>query len=155
MNSEIKFVHTNIVSRDWEKLSSFYEKVFGCKRIYPERSLKGEWIEKGTGVKDVHIRGIHLRLPGYGDSGPTLEIFQYNIETVQKEKLINRHGFAHIAFHVNDVEGLLKKVIAEGGGQIGEIVYKDFDSIGRLAFVYAADPEGNIIELQNWKKIQK
>ncbi|MBN2547235.1 MAG: hypothetical protein JXB50_15640 [Spirochaetes bacterium] len=86
MNFEIKYVHTNIVSRDWGKLAGFYEKVFGCTKVYPERDLKGEWIEKGTGVNNAHINGIHLRLPGYGDAGTTLEIFQYNYDIKQEKK---------------------------------------------------------------------
>ena len=34
-----------------------------------------------TGVKDSHITGVHLRLPGHGDTGPTLEIFSYDAVT--------------------------------------------------------------------------
>jgi len=73
----IKYVHTNIIAKDWEKLAQFYIRVFGCQPVYPERDLTGEWINQATNIKDVHIRGIHLWLPGYVD-GPTLEIFQYN-----------------------------------------------------------------------------
>ncbi|MBN2520689.1 MAG: VOC family protein [Bacteroidales bacterium] len=42
----VKYIHTNIVAKDWQKLADFYEKVFGCKKLYPERNLKGEWIDK-------------------------------------------------------------------------------------------------------------
>ena len=71
----MKFVHVNIVAKDWRKLAEFYEKVFGCIRILPERSFSGEWLEKGTGIKNAKIKGVHLRLPGFGENGPTLEIF--------------------------------------------------------------------------------
>ena len=27
----IKYVHTNIISRDWRRLAQFYEDVFGCE----------------------------------------------------------------------------------------------------------------------------
>lgn len=72
----IKYVHTNIISKDWKKLADFYIKVFDCKPVPPERNQKGSWLDKGTGVKDAHIKGMHLQLPGYGKNSPTLEIFR-------------------------------------------------------------------------------
>jgi len=72
-----KYKHTNIIAQDWQKLAGFYEKVFGCVRVLPERHLSGAWLDKGVGVPDAKISGVHLRLPGHGDSGPGLEIFQY------------------------------------------------------------------------------
>ena len=42
-----KCKHINLIARDWQKLAAFYEQVFGCARIPPERHLSGEWLEKG------------------------------------------------------------------------------------------------------------
>jgi len=66
----IKFVHTNIVSSDWKKLADFYINVFECIPILPERNLSGNWLDKGTGLKNASLTGVHLRLPGYGKNGP-------------------------------------------------------------------------------------
>jgi catechol 2,3-dioxygenase-like lactoylglutathione lyase family enzyme len=147
-----KFVHTNIITENWEKLARFYEAVFGCIRVLPERDMSGDWIEEGTGVHGVRIRGAHLRLPGFGDGGPTLEIFQYNKGIRAHIKKINEPGIAHIAFRVDDVDRALAEVISHGGGRLGKIATKYIDEVGTLRFVYATDPDGNIIELQNWKK---
>lgn len=147
-----KFVHTNIISEDWQKLARFYEAVFGCIRVLPERDMSGDWIEDGTGIPGAHIRGAHLRLPGYDDGGPTLEIFQYNKGIHGPHKKINETGIAHIAFRVDDVDRALAEVISNGGGRLGKTVTKYIDDVGTLTFVYATDPEGNSIELQNWKK---
>jgi len=57
--NEIKFIHVNIIARDWKKLAKFYEKVLGCTPVLPERDLSGEWIEKGTGIPGAAINGIH------------------------------------------------------------------------------------------------
>lgn len=65
MSQNIIYTHTNVIAKDWRKLAQFYMDVFQCKPLYPERDLKGEWIDKITGIKDVHIRGIHLSLPGF------------------------------------------------------------------------------------------
>ena len=151
MNCQIKFSHTNIIAKDWRKLSQFYIDVFDCIPVYPERNLSGEWIEKLTNIPGVKINGIHLKLPGYED-GPTLEIFSYNKISV-KENLpsINDKGFGHIAFHVSDVEATLKKLLANGGQKYGELVEKEIEGVGIIKVIYARDPEGNIIEIQNWR----
>lgn len=152
MSEKIKFVHTNIIARDWRKLAKFYIDVFNCEPIYPERKLSGEWIDKITKIPDVKIRGIHLKLPGYCD-GPTLEIFEYNkISPINKKPLINDPGFSHIAFHVNDVEEVLQNVIENGGEPYGELIEKEYEGVGLLKVIYAKDIEGNIIEIQNWRK---
>ena len=152
MDIGAQFVHTNIVARDWKRLARFYEKVFQCKPVPPERKLSGLWLEKGTGIPGARIEGIHLRLPGLGDDGPTLEIFQYSQQEERQETAINRPGFAHIAFSVDDVEVARQTVIRAGGGTIGEIVSVEIPDAGKIQFIYLTDPEGNIIELQHWSE---
>jgi predicted enzyme related to lactoylglutathione lyase len=145
-----RFVHINIVAQDWRRLAQFYQEVFGCIPVPPERNLSGDWLEKGTTVAGAEIRGIHLRLPGCEGKGPTLEIFQYNIQKKDQQAAINRPGFAHIAFAVDDVEVARDAVIAAGGFRIGKPVTVRIPGAGLITFVYVADPEGNIIELQRW-----
>jgi len=143
-----KFAHINIVARDWESLARFYKRVFGCITVPPERNLSGTWLEDATGIHEAEIRGVHLRLPGYGEGGPTLEIFQYNTQMERQDTATNRPGLAHIAFRVEDVHAARDAVIAAGGGAVGELVSTNIPGVGRITFVYATDPEGNIIELQ-------
>jgi predicted enzyme related to lactoylglutathione lyase len=145
-----RYRHTNIVSRDWVRLSAFYELVFGCERLPPERDLRGEWLDRGTGVVGAHLRGVHLRLPGSGSDGPTLEIFEYDEILPRETPVPNRAGFGHIAFAVEDVGQAVEAVIAAGGAPLGEIVEQDIPGAGRLCFSYVRDPEGNIVELQAW-----
>jgi predicted enzyme related to lactoylglutathione lyase len=147
-----RFVHVNIVAQDWRRLARFYEQVLGCRPVPPERSLSGRWLEEGTGVPGAEIRGIHLRLPGYGGDGPTLEIFEYSSQEGRAGTAINRPGFAHIAFAVEDVERARQAVLAAGGGEIGQVVSLDIPHAGRVTFAYLTDPEGNIIELQHWSQ---
>ena len=145
-----KFKHTNIISHNWEILSRFYQDVFGCIPVSPIRYLSGDWLEKGTGIKNAQVTGIHLRLPGYGDNGPTLEIFQYSESLSKSSPAANREGFGHIAFEVEDVHIAAHEVIQHGGSKVGEIVSVEIDG-KNITFSYLADPEGNIVELQAWK----
>ncbi|MBN1439433.1 MAG: VOC family protein [Anaerolineales bacterium] len=145
----MKYKHTNIISKDWRALVHFYEEVFECVRVPPERHMAGEWLERGTGVPGAAIDGVHLRLPGWGEAGPTLEIFQYARNEPKPAPAANREGFSHLAFEVENVEACLRAVIARGGRAIGSAVSRTVEGVGRLTFVYAADPEGNILELQS------
>lgn len=148
---DIKYVHTNLIAKDWRELSQFYIDVFNCTPVYPERDLYGEWIDKLTDISDVRISGIHLRLPG---CETTLEIFKYEPSNLKsQDSHINLQGFGHIAFHTDNVEELLDKLLQHGGSSLGDIVVKDFPGIGLLKVVYTRDPEGNYIEIQNWKRI--
>ncbi len=63
---------------------------------------------------------------------------------------INRIGFGYIAFEVDDVSAVLKKLQVAGGGQIREHIVADYPNNVVATIVYATDPEGNIVELQNW-----
>lgn len=147
----MKYKHTNIIARDWKALAAFYEKVFGCVRVPPERHLSGEWLEKGTGVPGARFSGVHLRFPGYGAGGPTLEIYQYSENAPKWPPMANREGFTHIAFEVEDIMDAAAQVLRHGGKLIGEITRSAVEGVGILTFVYMADPEGNIIELQAWR----
>ncbi len=145
-----KYKHTNIVAADWRKLAGFYQRVFCCEPVLPERTAVGEWVERCTGVPGAEVRGVHLRLPGYGNDGPTLEIFQYNKAEQRPDTAINRPGLAHIAFEVDDVEAARDEVIKAGGKCVGELVTVEVRGAGSITLIYMADPEGNIIELQKW-----
>lgn len=147
----VKYKHTNIVAQDWRKLAEFYQRVLGCTPVPPERAGTGEWVARSTGVPGAEVRGVHLRLPGYGESGPTLEIFQYNKVETGPEPAINRPGLAHLAFEVDNVETARDEVIEAGGRPLGELVTVEIPRAGIITFVYLTDPEGNIIELQRWK----
>ncbi len=145
-----RYVHTNLVARDWRRLARFYHEVFGCQPLPPERDLSGPWLDDATGVPGVRIRGMHLRLPGYGEDGPTLEIFEYQPGMHRPVSAVNRPGFGHIAFAVDQVGAARDSVVAAGGGTVGEIVTVPVPGAGSVIFVYATDPEGNIVELQSW-----
>ena len=62
----------------------------------------------------------------------------------------NRQGFGHLAFAVEDVRETLANVLAHGGTALGEVVTTAVPGAGNVTFVYAADPEGNLLELQRW-----
>ena len=148
----MRYVHTNMVAKDWKKLSNFYIAVFGCTIKPPKRKLSGDWLDQATGLSKAELEGVHLLLPGHGDTGPTLEIFSYK-DTHECEPVMANHlGLTHIAFEVENVEQKFKDALNHGATKLGDITKKLIDGIGILEIVYFRDPEGNIVEIQSWEK---
>ena len=145
-----RFGHVNVTGRDWRRLAAFYRDVFGCTDVPPERDFRGPDLDAGTRLHDAHLTGTHLRLPGYGDGGPTLEVYQYDELQAHAGSAVDRPGWGHVAFQVPDVAAALEAVVAAGGGRLGEIVTLQTADGRRVTWCYTTDPEGNIVELQAW-----
>lgn len=144
----VRYAHTNLIARDWRALADFYEAVFACAPVPPERAYSGSQLEALTGVPGASLRGIHLRLPGA--CGATLEIFQYDPLEPAPTPAVNRPGLAHLAFTVDSVEQARAAVLAAGGAAVGEIASFTTTTGARVTACYVTDPEGNIVELQSW-----
>ena len=110
-----RYGHTNVIARDWRRLAAFYETVFGCVPVPPERNYRGEVVERGTAVQGAAFRGVHLRLPGHGPDGPTLEIYTYEEHAATSPSVANRLGWGHLAFAVDDVASASRAVLDAGG----------------------------------------
>lgn len=148
----MRYAHTNIAAKDWKKLSDFYINVFDCSVKPPVRKLSGDWLDQATGLSKAELEGVHLLLPGHGDNGPTLEIFSYKDMREPELVMANYTGFTHIAFEVDDVEQTFNAAMKNGGQSLGKVTEKAVEGVGFLNFVYFRDPEGNIVEIQSWKK---
>jgi catechol 2,3-dioxygenase-like lactoylglutathione lyase family enzyme len=153
---KIRLAHVSITAKNLSKLREFYEKALGFVVSRPERRFSGDWLGKGTGVPGAEIKRVHLRLPG-GD-GTLLELIEYaGTGEENMPPAADRPGLRHVAFETESPEelaGLRKLVLDNGGGELGKISEKEIDGLGTVTFVYMTDPEGNIIELLNWRASQ-
>ncbi|MBI2836734.1 MAG: VOC family protein [Acidobacteria bacterium] len=147
-----RYVHTNLIAKDWRALAGFYQQTFGCVPVPPERDFKGLDLDAATGLRGAALRGVHLRLPGCGEDGPTLEIFNYSVLRERAQPAVNRPGFGHIAFLVDDVRAAREVVLRGGGRAVGKIVTLTVATGARVTWCYVTDPEGNMIELQSWSE---
>lgn len=147
-----KYGHTNLIARDWRKLVKFYCDLFGCVPVPPERDYAGPLLESGTGVKGSTLKGMHIRMPGWGPEGPTLEIYSYDVTVEGSSPAVNRPGFAHLAFIVDDVRSAHAQVLAAGGKPVADIVTTTPGPGIEITWCYLTDPEGNVIELQSTKR---
>lgn len=149
---DARFGHVNMIAHDWRRLAEFYTRVFGMEIVPPLRDYRGADVEAGTGVVGAALRGAHLRLPGFGATGPTLEIYQYESGPERLPSAANRPGYQHIAFVVPDVEEARQAVLDADGGKVGSVVTLTTDDGRRVTWAYVTDPEGNYIELQSWSE---
>jgi catechol 2,3-dioxygenase-like lactoylglutathione lyase family enzyme len=145
-----RYVHTNLVARDWRVLAAFYTAAFGCRFVPPERDYRGPTLDAGLGLTGAHLTGAHLLLPGHGDAGPTLEIYHYDELRGMARPSVNQPGYGHLAFEVDDVPAARAEVLALGGSTVGEIVTLVTKTGAKVTMCYVRDPEGNILELQAW-----
>ncbi|MDJ0915274.1 MAG: hypothetical protein QNI95_17010 [Desulfobacterales bacterium] len=56
----MRFAHTNLVATNWKKRAHFYQRVFDCTPVPPERELAGEWLDRATGLSKANLRGIYI-----------------------------------------------------------------------------------------------
>ncbi|PZU88391.1 MAG: glyoxalase [Chelatococcus sp.] len=141
----MKLTHINVVARKADALAGFYRKVFELEFLREPRTLSGEKVSRGNGLADAVIRSVWLSLPG--TQAPFLEIHEHETTHDRGPPQVNEPGFGHLAFEVDDIGGTLAAIVEAGGTQLGEIT--DFGSDDKpLLIVYARDPEGNILELE-------
>ena len=55
-----KLLHVNINAKDWKKVAAFYEKVFGCVQVPPEKKISGDYAADLTGLAGSDIEGITM-----------------------------------------------------------------------------------------------
>jgi catechol 2,3-dioxygenase-like lactoylglutathione lyase family enzyme len=146
----VRFGHVNVTGADWRRLAAFYTDVFGCELVPPERDISGEHLDRATGLTGAHLTGAHLRLPGHGPEGPTIEIFQYDAVEPNPPTKVDRGGWGHVAFQVPDVAAALEAVVAAGGGRVGDVISTTTATGRTVTWCYSTDPDGNIVELQAW-----
>ena len=145
-----RFGHVNVTGADWRRLAAFYTDVFGCELVPPERDIRSDDLDRATGLTGAHLTGAHLRLPGHGADGPTIEIFQYDDVEPGAPPKVDRGGWGHVAFQVPDVPAALEAVLAAGGGRVGDVITTTTATGRKVTWCYSTDPDGNIVELQAW-----
>lgn len=139
---KIKHVdHVGIVVNDLAAVKAFFVD-FGFK-VVAEMPVRGEWVERIIGLKDVREDLAMLSAP---DGKLSLELVKFH-HPVDPEGIrpgaANTLGLRHMAFQVEDIDaavGMLKK---KGRKLVGEV--QTYEDMWKLCYVRG--PEGIIIEL--------
>jgi catechol 2,3-dioxygenase-like lactoylglutathione lyase family enzyme len=123
-------------------LARFYQEVFGRIHLPPERDFQCTTLEAGIGIPGAPLRGIHLLMPGCGETEPALKVFSYTPQAACHDTLVNRSGYARIAFKVGDVPEALAAVLAAGGKFVRDVITQTFTTGAKVTWCYLADPQG-------------
>lgn len=100
--------HINIVVEDLEKAKEFFLELGFL--LEHEDELKGEWISRVVGLPNVSARYAKLVLP---NDNCRLELVSYFSPPVLEEtspNQANTQGYRHIAFRVENIEVVEKKL---------------------------------------------
>lgn len=131
-----------LVVSDVEKSKQFYKKALGLDPGF-EKEIYGEHYSRVTGFPGLRLKFAVLKLPG---SKAVLELAQF-ISPQQK----THPDFRHIAFEVDDIDALFKKLKGLGMIAVSEPVTISGQGKGLdgKRFFYFKDPDGNLIEAYN------
>lgn len=133
--------HTGIYVKDLTRMKEFYCNTFGME-IAHEGIEDGEYIEKLLGKKKLSIEVCKLK----NSDGTMIELIKSNRDNIKEahsESVINV-GCMHIAFTVNNLEQLYKKLKYNGESFISEPL---LSPDGKVHVCFCKDPEGNYLEL--------
>lgn len=117
--SKTRFLHVNIITKDWEKCTAFYRSAFDGHRVGKPRDYEGSFIRNLAGMSEpVHVVGEHVSMPGYGVNCPTVEVFTYSVPSGQKPRTLSDTGILCLGFSADDMDAAVKAVTDAGGAVV-------------------------------------
>jgi catechol 2,3-dioxygenase-like lactoylglutathione lyase family enzyme len=146
--------HVNLVVSDLEGMAEFYSGLLGLTPT-KRATISGPWIEEVVGLTDVEADVIYLDLP----EGPRVELLRYNRPPAERPEGLGRSntpGLRHLAFRVRGIDGIVERLAARGV-RFFSAVHRVPDSQVTYAggvrkhLVYFHDPEGNLLELCEYR----
>ena len=146
--------HVNLVVEDLEGMTSFYRDVLGLavsKRV----TITGPWVAATVGLSDVHAEVVYLELA----VGPRIELIRYNRPPLPRPSGVDKPtapGLRHLAVRVDDIDAATSR-LRDGGVEF----FSDVQTVPetqvsyaggvRKRLIYFQDPEGNLLELCEYK----
>ena len=141
-----KIDHINISVTNLAEATKFFTDLLNFK-IEQQGVLKGDWIDKVVGLKNVNATYTRLYIP---NAETYLELIQYQNPTGQKDpqtSQANQIGFRHMAFEVTGIEEICKKLKDAGVKFFSEL--ETYNNKKKLC--YFLGPDGVILELAEYE----
>jgi catechol 2,3-dioxygenase-like lactoylglutathione lyase family enzyme len=146
--------HVNLVVADLPRMLAFYRDLLGLS-VTKQVTISGDWIGSTVGLSGVRAEVVYLDLP----SGPRIELLRYlspgalNVPGVDRPNAI---GLRHLAFRVEDIDAAadrLRRAGVELFSDVQTVPESQVTYAGgvRKRLVYFRDPEGNILELCEYR----
>ncbi len=143
------FSHIGLSVPDLDRAVKFYTEVMGWYVLMPPTTITEDDSAIGVMCRDVFgpgwksFRIAHLSTP----DKVGVEIFQFEGAYTPKDNFdYRRSGVFHFCVQDPDVEGLVKRIV-ENGGKQRMPVREYYPGEKPYRMVYAEDPFGNILEI--------
>jgi glyoxylase I family protein len=132
--------HTAISTADLDRLVAFYRDVIGFEVVSRSEWNDNEFIDSVIGLKGSAARQAMLRA-----GGCYLEFFEYTAPAAREAERLRPcdRGYTHICLDVVGIEEEWERLTRAGAKFV-----RRPGGFGDLKAVYGADPDGNIIEIQ-------
>jgi catechol 2,3-dioxygenase-like lactoylglutathione lyase family enzyme len=134
--------HVGINCRDIDRMKRFYAEAFGFVPVDEGFAWAGEpMMDHIVDVPGSAAKGVMMR------AGTCyIELFQYSAPPPEKDGPLRPHerGYTHFCIDVTDMENDIAHLKACGM----TFNDRDFVDVGHVKTIYAYDPEGNVIEVQ-------
>ena len=146
--------HVNIVVEDLERMVAFYRDALGLKET-KRVTITGTWVAATVGLSEVHADVVYLDFA----TGPRIELIRYNRPPAARPTGVDRPnapGLRHIAFRIDDIDATVARLRTSGVKFFSEVQQVPETQVTyaggiRKRLIYFADPEGNILELCEYK----
>jgi catechol 2,3-dioxygenase-like lactoylglutathione lyase family enzyme len=133
--------HVGIVVDDLAAAIEFFVEL-GLE-LQGEGSVEGGWVDRIVGLQGVRTDFAMMQTP---DRSARLELVKFHSPQNKGDNghaPANAPGLRHVAFLVDDIEAVLRGLLAHGGELVGKL--ERYEDIYRLCYVRG--PEGIIVEL--------
>ena len=123
----------------------FWRDGLGLKELHRNASNADDEPDLAAVVGEPGARAVGVRLV-FDDAGPfALDLYCYSSPPAGRH--VSRAadvGFVHVAVACDDLEGLIERLVANGGTPVGEQRI-----MGGRGCIYMRDPDGHVLELQD------
>jgi catechol 2,3-dioxygenase-like lactoylglutathione lyase family enzyme len=146
--------HVNIVVHDLPRMLDFYTRALGLREAM-RVTISGEWIDRTVALRGAQAECVYLELP----NGPRVELLKYLNPPASRPPELgtsNTPGLRHMAFRVDDIDAAVARlreadVTFFSGVQDVPTSQVTYAGGVRKRLVYFHDPEGNLLELCEYK----
>ena len=136
-----RFDHVGITVRDLDAVTAFFVGL-GLE-VEGRMFMEGQFVDTVIGIPNSRSEVVTLRPP---DGGTGLELSSFirpNPEPGSPDAMSNELGLRNVCFEVDDLQGIVDRLAADGYGLVGDI--GQYEQIWRMAYIRG--PEGIIVAL--------
>ena len=141
MSAVRRFDHVGITVANLDTVTAFFVGL-GLE-VEGRMFVEGEFLDTVIGIPDSRTEIVMLRPP---DGGTLLELSSFvrpDHEPGSPTAMANELGLRNVAFEVDDLQGMVERLAADGYGLVGDV--GQYENVWRMAYVRG--PEGIIVSL--------